>query len=77
VKKAERGLQGVARFEKRGSPYRRALTDGVKNEVEKFHYRLHVLQRIVAEQHIPAIVWPGLILFEKLVLTPKKDLSKL
>jgi electron transport complex protein RnfG len=34
----------------------RAVTDGVKNAVEKFHYRLHVLQRIVAEQHIPAIV---------------------
>jgi electron transport complex protein RnfG len=34
----------------------RAVTDGVKNAVEKFHYRIHILQRIVAEQNIPAIV---------------------
>jgi electron transport complex protein RnfG len=34
----------------------RAVTEGVKNAVEKFHYRIHVLQKIVAEQHIPSIV---------------------
>jgi electron transport complex protein RnfG len=33
----------------------RAVTDGVKNAVEKFHYRIHILQRIIAEQNIPAI----------------------
>jgi electron transport complex protein RnfG len=34
----------------------RAVTDGVKKAVEKFYYRIHVLEKIIAEQNIPVTV---------------------